>query len=327
MAFPVLDDRALELLLEVYKTAARELSKDLELLLFAKGEYRFIIYNQILRVLSDLKLVTKAWARESIESFFRETDELALGTLRRLPTRAELLLDFTQINESAVEALVRGMMGDIEPAFASVSTLAQKVLRGASLGPEVDMELRKLTAIGIAKAESKSGISESLKRALERRFSDGAVQVIGKNAKTYRYSLDYYASLVTHQTMRQAATLATVVRAGQNNFDLVRVSPNPSVGGDYCDAYRGHVFSISGMSERFPPLSDTPNGGPPFHPWCKHSISIFIPDFYGDAELDEYADVPEEFLMKAGDDDQNQLLKSWNAAVKNDPSLAELVNP
>jgi len=37
---------------------------------------------------------------------------------------------------------------------------------------------------------------------------------------------------------------------------------------DWCRFYEGKVFSISGASKDYPPLSEAPNGGTPFHPRC-----------------------------------------------------------
>jgi len=45
---------------------------------------------------------------------------------------------------------------------------------------------------------------------------------------------------------------------------------------DICRDLVGRVFSISGQSDKYEPLADTPGGGPPCHPHCTHNIAPWI---------------------------------------------------
>jgi hypothetical protein len=53
---------------------------------------------------------------------------------------------------------------------------------------------------------------------------------------------------------------------------------------DGCGFYEGRVYSITGTSEKYPPLSSLPNGGPPFHPNCIHGAAPFIEELASPAE-------------------------------------------
>lgn len=133
----------------------------------------------------------------------------------------------------------------------------------------------------------------------------GTIQIVGRSGRSTIFDLDYYANLVLSSNMARLetdVTLSNVFRAGE---DLVMVSANPSSIGDYCDAYRGRTFSISGTHDVFPPLSSTPNGGPPFHPWCRHSISYFP----GPEAIGQVADPA--FLLKPDETSPGRIHEEW----------------
>lgn len=321
---PSFDEKHLNLLVGLYIQAAEQLASLLEEMNFSQGSRQHTIYAQVLRILRELRTVTSQWGATAIDEFFRRADKREVTRIAKLISDRELKAEFTQIHEGAVDALVRGMLNDVDKAFTSISVQAQRILRGSRTESAVDAEMRRQTALGLAAGESREGIRRRIGQTLRKQYRDGIVAITGSNGRTYRYSLDYYASLVGHQTQRQAMTLAVLMRAQENGFDLVRVSPNPSTVGDYCDAYRGRVFSISGSDARFPPLALTPNGGPPFHPWCKHSIHTFVPELYDDEAVEEFSDVNPDFLLKPGEQNHKRILKMWMEAKEDNPDLGSL---
>lgn len=103
-------------------------------------------------------------------------------------------------------------------------------------------------------------------------LSRSLVTVSSRTGGVFRYDPLYYLKLVAHTAAGEARKNAVLQEVSQQGIEYVRISPNPSTIGDYCDHYRGRVFSVSGQSQDFPPLSVCPNGGPPFHPWCHHYL-------------------------------------------------------
>ena len=49
--------------------------------------------------------------------------------------------------------------------------------------------------------------------------------------------------------------------------------------------YEGRVFSVSGGSDTYPPLATLPNGGPPFHPNCRHNLAPFVEPLASKTEI------------------------------------------
>lgn len=298
---PDLGNAKINLLVSIYADAARSLAQLLEEMTISTPNRRLVIYQQVLRILRQLKDEASDSGRELIEETFKTFDERAIRGLGKILTDVELSSAWNQVNEVAVESLVSEMTGFFDKGLDSVKALASRIVRKSGLDKDLDVELRTTVARGLARGESRIGNTSAVRQMLRKSYKDGMVKILGSNGRYYNYTLDYYAGLVTHQTQRQAMTLATITRAQQNNYDLVRVSPNPSTVGDFCDFYAGKVFSITGSDSRFPALAELPNSGPPFHPFCKHSLAIFIPDFYDAEQLEEMGDVDENALLEPGE--------------------------
>ena len=114
------------------------------------------------------------------------------------------------------------------------------------------------------------------------RIADGStVKVIDINGKERNYDVNDYAEMVARTKLREAQTAGVIQTAMAVNEDLVAVSSNP--GCDICNDYAGKIFSISGNDPDFPQLDDNP----PFHPNCRHSLTIYVKDFQPDEQLQE----------------------------------------
>jgi len=137
--------------------------------------------------------------------------------------------------------------------------------------------------------------------------------------KFRKYSLDYYLSLLLHSEIGALQRDHAISESSRKGSDLVQVSTQPSIIGDYCDLYRGRVFSVTGKNPDFPPLSDCPNGGAPFHPWCRH---YFIPIEEGSEAAEaakQLPPIPPEFIAAARTGaSPNEFMKLWNS-YKNTP--------
>jgi hypothetical protein len=79
-------------------------------------------------------------------------------------------------------------------------------------------------------------------------------------------------------------------------LDLVRIVGR--ISDNFCTAWLGQVFSLSGRHPTYPALAALPGGGPPFHPNCSKSSAPFIEDL---------ADATDE-RVAAGDPDARKLI-------------------
>jgi hypothetical protein len=91
--------------------------------------------------------------------------------------------------------------------------------------------------------------------------------------------LNRYAETLANTTLYQAANAGAVERAMDNGTELVFVDVHPAVI-DFCLELQGKVFALTQEAADewgVPLLSSCPNGGAPFHPNCRHTISGYNP--------------------------------------------------
>lgn len=312
MAIPELDPR-LDLLVDIFTEAGRRIQRLLDNLLDETQQARrVVIFQQIANILDNLKKDASKWGIKHIEDFYREYDEKALEGLRALQID---IPDFgATINTGAVQAIARHLSDRVNDATESIRNLSARVFTSTALErtfPELAFQVEREVAIGLAGAERISEVRSRIAGRLRNQFADGVVSIRTRTGKTMNFPLNYYAAMVAQNTQAQAYTQAMLNRAGESGYDLVQVSANRSTTKDYCDEYAGKVFSISGTDPNFPPLNGTPNGGPPFHPWCKHALGIFVPDFYTDEEIQQKAVVDDRFLLQPGETSVNRIAREW----------------
>lgn len=101
-----------------------------------------------------------------------------------------------------------------------------------------------------------------------------AVSLIGKDGKSRRFELSYYATLVAQNSLQRSIVAATLERSREMSNDSIQVSPLLSNYENACDYYAGNVFSISGKSKAYPALSSIPSL--PFHPFCLYTLDLYL---------------------------------------------------
>lgn len=155
-----------------------------------------------------------------------------------------------------------------------------------------------------------ASVSDKVKEMVRKLHEEGLVQVTASNGKTYSFSLADYAKMVIDAVRTQLEVQGAIDVATETGNDLVRISNNPSMHGDWCELYRGRVYSISGNHPVFPPLASLPNGGAPFHPHCRHVIEIFRP---GDFTASEISDMrtEEQWLLRQGETNPNRIIRAY----------------
>lgn len=286
------EDERIERLVEYYRDNADELAALMADMVEEGAERRQAIYKHILLLLGILRKRAEEWSRETVRAIYEEADRQILDDMDDLG-----ILDvdaFTGYQEQDVDGLIGLFMRDVDGALDSIQYSANRLKQGRVdprfLGILGRKELVLGGLVGVAAVIAKSKMRKQLK--------DGLVRILTNNGKMYGYSLDYYVGMVADIIKAKARSKAAATRLVMNGQDLVRISPNPSTIGDYCDEFRGKVFSLSGTHPRYPSITVCPgNGPPPFHPHCHHWILPFIEGH----DVDEFGEVDPEFLALSQD--------------------------
>jgi hypothetical protein len=193
------------------------------------------------------------------------------------------LLQSEKVAEATSGGIIRGRTGqEVADDIASI------LLKG-KVSPEVR---KRLSAIGF-----RGDMFNSFEK-----IARGEMITVGKKTMSVRA----YADLVSQTQMREMHKVATVTRAKQNDIDHVRISNHPMKVPDECTPFAGKVYYVGPLSKDplgFPRLDSILNGGPPFHPRCKHSAVEYPIFFQTDKKVEkekaEALKTPSKFYGKS----------------------------
>lgn len=102
------------------------------------------------------------------------------------------------------------------------------------------------------------------------------VNITKDGGRGYNSTVKNYANLVLDTTSSKARTVAVVRRAKLSKLGLTEVKNSDSIPESSCDQYVGKIYSVDDSHPEYPLLSTLPNGGPPFHPYCKKRLGIYL---------------------------------------------------
>ena len=178
-----------------------------------------------------------------------------------------------------VDQLVANLMGEITDASVTVMATVQSALIGR-IEPDVYRRVG-LEQVALRQATGQ-GVYKQLPAFVEALRREGVTAFVDKAGR--RWSLHTYCSMVSRTTSRQAEVLSVLTADPEQ--DLYRISSHGTTCA-LCAPYEGRVYSKSGTSPDYPPLSDAfgkqdPNGPNTLtntwlniHPGCLHSIHSF----------------------------------------------------
>lgn len=189
---------------------------------------------------------------------------------------------FSLIDQHVVRTLAIDTVADLHRAADSIADRGKSVLRQTAQQGLAESEINKILAGGVIEGRPLDTIRR-LKAELEEIHGE-TVEVNGKN-----FDVGYYAEMVARTKTRQATVVARHERLGDLGLDLVAIIGRLS--DNFCSAFLGQVFSLSGKSTKYPAYASLPGGGPPFHPNCSKSTRPFIEELASDSQLDRASGV------------------------------------
>lgn len=293
---PDLDDDRIQALADLFDQSAEQLADHFaELAVATLVTVRLMLLTEVRNLLRTLRKKLQQWFRDDWSSIVHEVatevyddrdfeflenepESSFFGNVQEADEREIATTFAAAMLIGGVRAVTLKLRQDLTAAINSTEGVAVRLSRGV-LSDVPAKHLARLQALRRQQVVSAATSTEpelaAIRLQLRETFRTSLVRVIGTNARTYAYDFKYYAALAVSQAKENTRTALATERVAAADHDLVQISKNPSLIGDYCDLYRGKVFSLSGSHAIFPPLSSAPNGGPPFHPWCRHTIKPF----------------------------------------------------
>lgn len=252
----------------VYDRTAREMSRILMSATstdFARWRANEIL-KQVRTEMDMLDAYAGTWAGSAAKREYIRGTTLARDRMKLLKVPAGPLNMGNVLNRSALDALSDSIAVDLLRANDSWRGRATQFIRQTQQRVIQDREITKRIATGVAAGETRKRTSDSLYREFRRQLGDEEfIRINGRN-----YNPKYYSELVARTRTREAATEGAINAGIQWGVDLCQVSTHlhDDRPGDICPEFAGRIFSISGTSDDFPPLTVQP----PFHPNCGHEL-------------------------------------------------------
>ena len=189
--------------------------------------------------------------------------------------------ELTGEQHAIVDTLVMNLMGEITDASMTAMAILQSALLGRT-EPDVYRRIG-LEQVAAMQAMGK-GVNPAIPDFVEALRREGVTAFVDKAGRNW--SLHTYGSMVLRTTSRQAEVLA--VLTADPEHDLYKISSHGTTC-PLCAPYEGRVYSKSGQSPDFPPLSTAfgkvdPNGPDTLantwlniHPNCLHVLLPWTP--------------------------------------------------
>jgi len=275
--------------LELKERAVKRLVRDQRTLTAEAGRARLLL-REVAEILEQIDEEAATWIAENIpKAYLRGVRNAELG-LSEIGLKSLPKID-PAIHREAIQALVDTAQDTLAEAGEGVRKGYQRLVRRTQLTAILDKKITEQTALGVGAGKARREVSKAMLQTLVDELGEKPLVINGRH-----YDPKKYAELVARTQTADASKAGLVTRMVDAGEDLVMVTAHGAT--DACGPFEGKVFSISGTSEKYPALDRLPNGGPPFHPNCKHRLAPFIEDLASGAEKRRGAGLAESNLDK-----------------------------
>ena len=273
---------------ELYKLYEQGFEKVLALLLQKQklgkyDEYEKVILFEINKILNKLERETFSYSKKDMPTLYEGNRAIVLAAagVTEIPT-------MVGIDKRAIIELQKVFDNQIYDGINQVKKNIHSVVRKMALEQKIS---------GGKTSEKVSEAVEFLSKQNIFTFEDKLGRI---------YSLESYAEMAI-KTIQSAAINKSVFNASlQLKNDLVKMSSH-STSCPICAMYQGRIYSISGKTKGYPPLSAINNGNVvaygTTHPNCKHRFTVYI------KKLDDNATQTKKDSNKPFEDTRPQELK------------------
>jgi hypothetical protein len=249
--------------------------------------------RQVDSILEQLKNRTATWTGKETESAFTKGLKTAELQYAQLATRNPQLAtqqsvrfsDFSVIDQRTVEIFARDTAATLYSSVDSMGQTAKRLLRQTSQLALSESDINQILAGGVIEGQPQATI-KALREQFRAVADDGWIEINGRS-----YKADAYARMVALTRTREATVIARHERLESLGMDLVRIVGR--VSDNFCTAYLGQVFSLSGRHPRYPAISELQSGGPPFHPNCSKSTAPYVEELATETQQDVAQGLPD----------------------------------
>lgn len=215
----------------------------------------------------------RAWLVEGITASYIAGANHTVKVLKSIGFKAPEALGGGLININAEMLMTAPFM---KPHLEAVNTLLSSsyldfgntmtgYMKGAEqiLNDGLKRQIRSNIAAGRLEGTAIADIKKTVKETIGNR---GFTVLIDKGGR--QWDLGTYSEMLTRTHINEAANEAAINRNSDFGVDIMEVSSNGATD-EACASEEGQIYSISGNSENYDPLS---GHEPPYHPNCTHNL-------------------------------------------------------
>ena len=235
-----------------------------------------LLIEQIDRIIRELDARSARWASKNLPAAYKDGIQAGLRQLEEAGVRVPGNLiqgSFSLVDRRSLDLLAQDTLMTLRKASGAMAESAKSVLRQTAQIGLSERQINDIIAGGIIEGTPRETI-RTLREELQRVNADQLVKVIDKNGNTRHYEPGYYADMVVRTKTREVVVKARHNRLNESGVDLVIIIGKPS--DNFCSAFLGQIFSLSGNHPKYPAYSSLPGGGPPFHPKCSKGTRPFV---------------------------------------------------
>lgn len=238
-----------------------------------------------------LRVITFDWSTKNIPAVYIKNVQEQVKAIKAIKLRPPVRENFTTIkkrnvNRTAISTLLKDfnnswliVMDQSEKFMLRTFNMTQNILIGEKV---IDRAIDR----GFFKKGSSYGVQKELqKEFMKKLLDDKYVTVINKNGKPMHFKIDTYSEMVANSKLREAQTVSTINTGAEFGTDLVQVSAH-NTETPFDAKFEGKTYSVSGNDPDFPKATFLP----PFHPNCKHSISVVFKETLERRGIQKYID-------------------------------------
>ncbi|MFA6927032.1 MAG: phage minor capsid protein [Bacteroidales bacterium] len=251
-----LTDKEAERLIRLYERGEYRIQSHINTALLRGSDPAYLqqVKANITTARKELLAGSRTWCEKSVPFLYREgvsfADEMAFST--------HLAAGFGTLHQEAASVLAEATYSRMKDVDLVVGRQVDDLFRSLQL------EYAQGTVLG---AESTKAAAKAMREDLARRGITGFFDKRGR-----QWTLKNYTEMCIHDVSMQSFREGTRIRLLEYNYDLVIISSH-SGSCPKCEPYQGRTFSLTGTSDKFPPLSDARSGGL-FHPRCRHIYTL-----------------------------------------------------
>jgi hypothetical protein len=218
----------------------------------------------VLQVLDELGMQTDRQARELVRDAFQQSARVTGSRIARIGAGVEMNpAAFAAVERDAVEAMQAEILGRLDAARTTIGRQVEDVFARAG---------RRTVLSALLGAH---GSPQAARRELQRQVTEkGVTAFVDRSGR--QWALDTYSEMAVRTTTREAVVEGAKTRMAAQGIDLARVSHHVSAC-PICAPWEDRIVSLTGTTgdyqgEAVTDLASLPNGGPPFHPNCRHTL-------------------------------------------------------